>query len=115
MQTTIHVQDPVQISMQKHTFVKLDLILVQIILTLLICIIHLYSALRSIKSFIAYVCSFSFVGYVSVYVILSALSFLFVIFVVDANEIEQEGRFKANEHYFRLVEANNPEGIFISE
>jgi hypothetical protein len=113
MQTTLHVQEPVQVHVQKSNSVKLNLILVQIILFVLTCIIHLILVLRSIKSFFTYVFTIPLVGYVSVYVILSALSFLFVVHVVDANEIEQEGRFQANQHYIQLVETKNPEGIFI--
>nr|WP_312324035.1 hypothetical protein [Acinetobacter oleivorans] len=115
MQTTLHVQDPVQVKQEKHNSIKLDLIFVRIILSLLIGFLTIYSSLRKVKSFFAYLFSFSLVGYLTVYVVLSALSFIFVLFVVDANEIEDEGRFKANEHYIHLVESKNPEGIYISK
>lgn len=115
MQTTIHVQNPVQVQGKKHISVKLNLILVRFVLAILIGFLSIYSLLRSVKSFFSYLYSFSLVGYLTVYVVLSALSFMFVLFVVDANEIEQEGRFNANEQYIQLVESKNPEGIYISK
>lgn len=115
MQTSLHVQDPVQVQVEKHNSVKLDLIFVRIILAILIGFLTIFSLFRKVKSFFAYLYSFTFVGYLTVYVVLSALTFMFVLFVVDANEIEQEGRFKANEQYIQLVESKNPSGIYISK
>lgn len=115
MQSTIRVQETKQVAIKNQASVKLDLIFIKFILAILVSFNYLISFFGKVKSFFNYLYSFSFVGYFTVYVALSTLSFLFIMFVVDANEIEQEGRFQANEHYIQLVESKNPEGIYISK
>lgn len=78
----------------------------------LIFLIEIYLV---IQAMLKKVFSIRLIQILTSFTILTALFYAFLIFGGDAQEIENEGRYQANQKYIQLVESKNPEGIYISK
>jgi hypothetical protein len=70
---------------------------------------------KSIRNLMTALFAIRIVQILTSFVIVTALFYAFLIYGVDAQETENQGRYQANQKYIQLVEAKNPEGIYISK
>ncbi|MBJ9425169.1 hypothetical protein [Acinetobacter seifertii] len=70
---------------------------------------------KSVRKLVTTIFAIRFFQILTSFTIITALFYAFLIFGGDAQEIENEGRYQANQKYTQLVEVKNPDGIYISK